>query len=298
MGKAKAQDRAFTVDMWWTDLNDVEIGLFAHTRHRAKSREFTQDSDVIGEVLEGGERTGLITYREGLWKSENPGEKRLVLKLFTPSMNWRASMEMLVGRSVQLSTGAGGFPVTAYSIHIEGLDQIVQLERSARKWPGLPEQFSFFLMEDGEAKLYRLRHDWMDISGNYTLFDQTGSKIGHVTGHLFRSRGTLGCQTLWRKLALSRNHSAACQRNAEVQRRRPPPCGPADPGCDGRRHKTRPAKTGKRPLFEPEASALILRRSGPAAIAAPGAAACKKRSRCSRRMAMHPSVGVKHGRAI
>ena len=63
MGKAngKAQERSFTVDMWWTDLNDVEIGFFIHSRHRAKSREFTQDSDVIGEVLEGGERTGLIS---------------------------------------------------------------------------------------------------------------------------------------------------------------------------------------------------------------------------------------------
>jgi hypothetical protein len=187
MGKAngRAQERSFTVDMWWTDLNDVEIGFFIHSRHRAKSREFTQDSDVIGEVLEGGERTGLISYREGLWKSENPGEKRLVLKLFTPSMNWRASMDMLVGRSVQLSAGAGGFPVTAYSIHIDGLDQVIQLERSARKWPGQPEQFSFLVMENGEARLYTLRHDWIDISGSYTLFDQTGARIARLTGHLF-----------------------------------------------------------------------------------------------------------------
>ena len=69
-GKAQEQERTFTVDMSWTDLNDVEIGFFIHSRHRAKSREFTQDSDVIGEVLEGGQRTGLISYREGLWKSE------------------------------------------------------------------------------------------------------------------------------------------------------------------------------------------------------------------------------------
>lgn len=180
-----AAERTFTVDMWWTNLHDVEIGFFVHSRHRAKSRQFTQDSDVIGEVIEDGERTGLITYREGLWKSENPGEKRLVLKLFTPSMNWRASMDMLVGRSVQLSAGAGGFPVTAFSIHIEGLDQVIQLERSARKWPGLPEQFSFFLMEDGEARLYRLRQDWIDIGGDYTLYDQTGARVGRLNGHIF-----------------------------------------------------------------------------------------------------------------
>ena len=104
---AKTAGRNFTVDMWWTDLHDVEIGFFIHSRHRAKSREFTQDADMIGEVLEGGERTGLISYREGLWKSEHPGEKRLVLKLFTPSMNWRASMEML-GRAQRAAFGGRG----------------------------------------------------------------------------------------------------------------------------------------------------------------------------------------------
>jgi hypothetical protein len=186
---AKPAERTFTVNMWWTNLHDVEIGFFVRARHRAKSREFTQDADVLGEILEGGERKGLITYREALWKSENPGEKRLVLKLFTPSMNWKASMDMLVGRSVQLSAGAGGFPVTAYSINIDGMDQVIQLERSARKWPGMPEQFSFFLMVDGEARLYRLRQDWIDFGGDYTLYDQTGAKAGRLEGHFFDVAG-------------------------------------------------------------------------------------------------------------
>jgi hypothetical protein len=186
---AKAAQRTFTVNMWWTNLHDVEIGFFIHTRHRAKSREFTQDSDMIGEILEDGERSGLLAYREALWKSDDPGEKRLVLKLFSPSMNWRASMEMLVGRSVQLSAGAGGFPVTAYSIRVDGQDQVIQLERSARKWPGMPEQFSFFLMVDGEARLYTLRQDWIDIGGDYTLYDQTGAKAGRLEGHFFDVAG-------------------------------------------------------------------------------------------------------------
>ncbi len=182
MGQAAA--RHFTVDMWWTDLNDVEIGFFRHSRHRAKSRQFTQDSDVIGEVKENGERAGLISYREGLWKSENPAEKRLVFKLFTDKMNWRGTMDLLIGRSVQLSAVAGGFPVTAFSLNVSGHDQIVQVERSARKWPGLPEKFSFFLLRDGVAQLYRLRQDWINIGGDYTLYDQTGARIGHLNGRV------------------------------------------------------------------------------------------------------------------
>jgi hypothetical protein len=182
MGQAATKE--FTVDMWWTDLNDVEIGLFRHSRHRAKSRQFTADSDMIGEVKENGERTGLISYREGLWKADNPAQKRLVFKLFTEKMTWRASMDLLIGRSVQLSAVAGGFPVTAFSLNVNGHDQIIQVERSARKWPGIPERFSFFLLDGGEARLFRLRQDWINIGGDYTLYDQTGTRIGHLNGRV------------------------------------------------------------------------------------------------------------------
>ncbi len=64
-----AAQTQYTVDMWWSDLNDVEVGIFVKSRMRARSRQMTADSDVIGEVRENGERTGLLTYRESLWKS-------------------------------------------------------------------------------------------------------------------------------------------------------------------------------------------------------------------------------------
>ncbi len=51
------------------------------------------------------------------------------------------------------------------------------------------EQFSFFLMQDGEARLYRLRQDWIDFGGDYTLYDQTGAKVGRLEGHFFNAAG-------------------------------------------------------------------------------------------------------------
>ncbi len=174
----------YTVDLWWTDLNDVEFGLFRQSRHRAKSRQFTADSDVIGEIKQNGERTGLLSYRESLWKAENPADKRLVIKLFSPSMTWRGTLDLLIGRSLQLSFGAGGFPVTAFSINVSGHDQIIDVERSARKWPLMPEKFSFFILDGNEPKLYRLRRDWIDIGGDFTLYDQRGERIGHLNGRV------------------------------------------------------------------------------------------------------------------
>ncbi|MGI9386688.1 MAG: hypothetical protein ACR2OX_04600, partial [Methyloligellaceae bacterium] len=64
----KSQYEHFTVDLWVTDLHGVEIGIYQHSRHRAKSRQFTKDMDIFGEVKEDGERAALLAFREGLWE--------------------------------------------------------------------------------------------------------------------------------------------------------------------------------------------------------------------------------------
>ena len=117
----------FEVDLWVTNLNTTEIGIYQHSRHRAKSRQFTKDMDIYAAVKENGERTGLIGYRKELWKKNEGMDKRLVIKQFTDEMNWRATMDLMLGRSVQLTHGAGGFPVTSFSINVAGHDQLVQI---------------------------------------------------------------------------------------------------------------------------------------------------------------------------
>ena len=63
-GKTKSSPWAeFLVDVWITSLNSVEFGLYKHSRNRAKSRQFTTDMDIFAEVIENGERTGLLGYR-------------------------------------------------------------------------------------------------------------------------------------------------------------------------------------------------------------------------------------------
>lgn len=174
----------YTVDLWWTDLNDVEFGLFRHTKHRAKSRQFSKDSDVIGAVDVNGERTGVLSYRRGLWEESEGMKKRLVIKLFTGEMNWRGTMEIMLARSLQQTIGAKGFPVASFAVNLAGHDQTVIVERSGRKWPFIPENYSFFITDDKNVRFYRLRRDWLAIGADYTLFDQTGERIGHLNGRL------------------------------------------------------------------------------------------------------------------
>jgi hypothetical protein len=151
----KDQWHNFVVDVWITNFNSIEFGIYKHSRNRAKSRQFTSDMDIYAEILENGERTGLLGYREDLWRKNLGMDKRLVFKLFGERLNWHATMDLMIGRSLQLTLGARGLPVTAFSINVSGGEQMVYLERSANKWPLLPENFSFFLIEDGRPRFYR-----------------------------------------------------------------------------------------------------------------------------------------------
>ncbi|MDX2205482.1 MAG: hypothetical protein NW223_22220 [Hyphomicrobiaceae bacterium] len=179
----------FKVQFWITNFNSVEFGIYKHSRNRAKSRQFSSDMDVVAEVLEGGLRTGVLAYREDLWKDNTGMDKRLVFKLFTDSLNWRATMDLMIGRSLQLTTGAHGMPVTSFSVNTGDHENMVYLERSAHKWPFMPEDFSFFLLEGNRPTFYRLRQDFIDLGGDYTLYDEQGNAVGYLDGAVFTVRG-------------------------------------------------------------------------------------------------------------
>ncbi|HVJ77407.1 MAG TPA: hypothetical protein VM620_06205 [Hyphomicrobium sp.] len=183
----------FQVEVWITPFNSIEFGLWKRERNRGKSRQFTTDMDIFAEIVENGERTGVLGYRRELWKGATGMDKRLVFKLFSETLNWKASMDMMLGRSVQQTLGAGGFPVTSYSVNTSDDDFIVYLERSANKWPLMPEVFSFFLMEGGEPKFYKFRRDFINLGGDYTLIDQHGEHVGHLDGAILTIGGKWRC---------------------------------------------------------------------------------------------------------
>ena len=187
--RAKSQWAEFIVDVWITNFNSVEFGIYKRSRNRAKSRQFTSDIDIFAEVIEEGQRTGLLGYREDLWTKNTGMDKRLVFKLFTETVNWRATMDLMIGRSLQLTLGARGLPVTCFSLNTGDHDNMVYLERSAAKWPLLPENFSFFLLEAGKPEFFRLRRDFIDLGGDYTLYNHHNQAIGWLDGKVFSIGG-------------------------------------------------------------------------------------------------------------
>lgn len=188
--KVAADYLTFDVSVWITDFNGIEFGFYKNSRNRAKSRQFTTDMDIFAEVTENGERTGLLGYREELWKKPaNSMDKRLVVKLFSGELNWRATMDLMVGRSLQQTVGARGFPVTSYSINTNDDDFMIYVERSAKKWPWQTENFAFFIMHEGRPVFYRFRRDFFAVGGDYTLYDQQGNQAGHLDGSILTLGG-------------------------------------------------------------------------------------------------------------
>lgn len=184
----------FRIDVWITNLNPTEFGIYRHARNRAKSRQFTQDMDIYAEVIENGTRTGLLGYRKDTWADANGFDRRLILKLFGEKLNWRATMDMMLARSIQETVGARGIPVTCFAINAGDNDQVVYLERSANKWWGMPEHFSFFFMDGQSLRFFRLKQDIISIGKNYSVWDATGRKIGLLDGRLLAIGGLWDCK--------------------------------------------------------------------------------------------------------
>ena len=197
--KGKPEWHEFGVDVWLTNFNSIEFGFWKRQRNKAKSRQFTSDMDIIAEVTENGERTGLLGYREDLWKKNTGMDKRLVFKLFSEKLNWKATMDLMLGRSLQLTLGAHGLPVMAYSVNVSDHENMVYLERSAHKWPLMPESFSFFILEGGRPQFYRLRRDIFAIGRDYTLYDEQDNAVGHLDGRILTFGGKWRARVLQSK---------------------------------------------------------------------------------------------------
>lgn len=186
----------FEVSVWITDFNWYEFGIYRHQRNKAKSRQFTNDMDIYAEVTQDGKRTGIIAYRMDLWKKSTGMDKRLVLKLFNESLNWRASMDLMLGRSLQQTNAAFGLPITCFAMNLNAHDFVVHLERSAHKWWALPENFSFFLLEEGRPRFYYLRRALINLGGDYTLYNEKGDAVGFIDGRLVSIGGFWQCSVM------------------------------------------------------------------------------------------------------
>ena len=189
--KAKARaykPRKFKVDLWATDFNTAEIGIMKRTQNEASSDQFTKDMELFGQTVIDGKREALIGYRKELWDENKDFERRLVIKLFSESLSWRGTIEMLVGRSLQLTRGSG-VAVPAFSINLARHAQLIEVERCARKWPFMPETFTFFLQTKSGPQFYTLKRRILCFGQDFNIYDQQNRCIGQLDQKLINLGG-------------------------------------------------------------------------------------------------------------
>ena len=181
--------RKIVVDLWRTSAHGAEIGIKKNTQYRAKSRQFTKDTDIIGEIKEDGEDKGYVTYRDDPWNAEIP-DKKLVVKYFTNSMNWKGSMEELIGRGVAQSISAEkGMP--SFIINLANEEYLIPLERVQKRHSMNKDIYAVIIIDEKTDKAYpfSIEEDRLTLGSDWDVFDMRKEKIGHIDGSKFNIGG-------------------------------------------------------------------------------------------------------------
>jgi len=180
--------RKITVDLWKTGMHKVEVGIKKQMEHQAKSRQFTTDTDIIGEYDYHDEASkGYITIREDPWNADL-NEKRLVVKVFTESMNWKASVEEMLAVGITHTLAAGeGMPV--YNVNLNNLDRLVRLERVFKPKSMNKAMYSFMFIVDNTVHSFRIEANRLTIGSDWTVFNIHNQEVADINGAGFNVGG-------------------------------------------------------------------------------------------------------------
>jgi hypothetical protein len=162
-------------------MHSAELGIKKQAEHRAKSRQFTADSDLIGEYdYKDGKSKGYIAIRKGPWE-EKASKQRLILKMFTKSMNWKGTLEEMVavGLSRTLAIG-GGLP--SFTVNLTNHDSLVRLERVFKPKSFNKAMYLFMFAENNELSTYRIEVDRLTMGSDWVVFDKYDNKVAKIDG--------------------------------------------------------------------------------------------------------------------
>ena len=182
--------RKITVDLWKTKLHDEIIGIKQKEEHMAKSRQFSRDLELFGEVFEkkkGKKETiGYLGYRKGLWDDEkNKLERRLVIKLFSKSMYYQGTLEEMVGREFTRSLSARhDFP--SFNLMIDDYKYLIPLNKIRGGMSWLVPEWFVFRIDDEEGFVPIILKHKTGPGIDYRVVNGIGDKqFGKIDGKKF-----------------------------------------------------------------------------------------------------------------
>jgi hypothetical protein len=193
--------RVFSQDLYATDLHSDEMGMRQAEVWRAKSRQFSKDAEIIGRVSEAQrkshkedmpdlEKSGFIILRESLWNNA-PDElsRRLVIKLFSNSGGWIATLEELVAEEYTLSF-TSGLPIVSFVVMTKENEIVTHIRQTLKGAFGM-ESFTFYIIgRDNTFDSFRVERKRVSAGTDYKVIRLKGedevaevdSKLGDIGG--------------------------------------------------------------------------------------------------------------------
>ncbi len=164
--KSNSFEKSVTVDFRATSLHGDEIGIYEHERHQAKTRSFTKDFEIFGEVNDGDTK-GFFGYRKDAW--EPPLEKdsinyytrkRLVIRWFNKgegnNISMVGSLEEMTADSLR-KTMIADDPLHSFKIVLEDYSYLVSLTKEHARLPGrIGEMWGFTLATDEDESKWEV----------------------------------------------------------------------------------------------------------------------------------------------
>ena len=181
--------KKLVINFWRTRLHDEEIGVHQQLKYTAKTRWFSKNFDIEGNISIDGEKKCIIAFNKDQW--EGPIEKkRLVCRYFTTMEetmdskakggNFKGGIELSITHSL-IQSFEIKHPAPVFYAQIPGVKVLVRFVRGWRFWgtrwtfPLLPEQ-------KGDKLQMILCKGVVGPGRNYKLY--LGKKlIARVDGH-------------------------------------------------------------------------------------------------------------------
>ncbi len=147
--------RVLSQDLHSTKLHDEAIGYRQAEIWRSKSRQFTKDATIIGNIkvakrkddkekMPSLEEDGFIILRKSLWSDVDKLDRRLVVKLFSESGGWIATMEEMVAEEYTTSF-VSDEPLVVFTVLTKESEIITWVKQQKRG--GLStENYSFYIL--------------------------------------------------------------------------------------------------------------------------------------------------------
>lgn len=184
------------VDLWRTKMHRNEWGIRLDAQRTMKDRQWSRDMDLIGTVKRDGETYGSLGLREKRWKAADHLARRFVMKLFSPSGYWRASLERLQGESFANSLATKeSCPV--YSCNFKHTRNLFRIKRLAHFPRFQGEVFGFSYLDENDIfrsftiddKRLTLGSDWYVKNVHDNVIAKIDGKFANLGGkfdiHIF-----------------------------------------------------------------------------------------------------------------